>query len=59
MEEASEIMTNTKVGPKPSSEFEKFKDFVRKVVTVPKTEVDKIKEQERREKKTASKKQPT
>jgi hypothetical protein len=44
---------------KPSLEFEKFKDFVRKVVTVPKTEIDKIKEQERREKKTASKKRPT
>jgi hypothetical protein len=44
---------------KPSGEFEKFRDFVRKVVSVPKKEIDKIKEQEAKEKKAAPKRQPT
>jgi hypothetical protein len=43
----------------PSEEFTKFKDFVRKVVSVPKEEIDKIKEQEKKEKKAAPKRQPT
>jgi hypothetical protein len=42
----------------PSGEFEKFRDFVRKVVSVPKKEIDKIKEQENKEKKTAPKRRP-
>jgi hypothetical protein len=44
---------------KPCGEFEKFQDFVRKIVSVPKTGIDKIKEQEQREKRTAPKKRPT
>lgn len=44
---------------KPSPEFTKFKEFVRKVVSVPKAEIDKIKEQEQSEKKTVPKKQTT
>ena len=46
---------------KPSEEFSRFKDFVRKIVSVPKSEIDKIKEEEQKEKskKQASKKQPT
>jgi hypothetical protein len=47
------------VTPKPSEEFEKFQDFVRKIVSVPKTEIDKVKEQERRGKKAPSKKRST
>lgn len=41
---------------KPSSEFSKFKDFARKIVSVPKSEIDEIKEQEKQAKKTAPKK---
>jgi hypothetical protein len=44
--------------PKQSPEFAKFKDFVRKVVSVPKSEIDAIKEQEKQDKKSAPKKQP-
>ncbi|WP_433966540.1 hypothetical protein [Tunturiibacter gelidiferens] len=42
----------------PSSEFNKFKEFVRKVVSVPKSEIDSIKEEELKEKKKAPKKRP-
>jgi hypothetical protein len=42
-----------------SPEFTKFKDFVRKVVSVPKSEIDVIKEEEQQEKKKKSPKQPT
>ena len=44
---------------KPATDFEKFKDFVRKVVSVPKAEIDMIKERERKEKKAKLKKQLT
>lgn len=46
---------------KPSSEFNNFKEFVRKVVSVPKSEIDAIKEEEQKEKKRKKtpKKQPT
>jgi len=46
---------------KPSKDFDKFKEFVRKIVSVPKAEIDAIKEDEQKEKKNkkASKKQPT
>jgi hypothetical protein len=45
---------------KHSEEFNKFKEFVRKIVTVPKSEIDAIKEEELREKKKKTpKKQPT
>jgi hypothetical protein len=45
----------------PSEEFSNFKDFVRKIVSVPKSEIDAIKEDEEKEKKRkkAPKKQPT
>lgn len=42
-----------------SKEFNTFRDFVRKIVSVPKTEIDKIKEDEQKQKKTQAKKQPT
>lgn len=45
--------------PKPLEEFDKFKDFVRKVVSVPKSEIDAIKEQEKQDKKTHVKRLPT
>ena len=45
---------------KPSLEFDKFKEFVRKIVSVPKSEIDAIKEEEQKEKKKKTpKKQPT
>ncbi len=44
--------------PNQSQEFNTFKDFVRKIVSVPKAEIDTIKEQEQEEKKSAPKKQP-
>jgi hypothetical protein len=44
---------------KQTSEFNTFKEFVRKIVSVPKAEIDKIKEDEQKQKKTAPKKQPT
>ena len=40
-------------------EFNNFKDFVRKIVSVPKSEIDKIKDEEQEQKKKAPKKQPT
>jgi hypothetical protein len=43
----------------PSSEFNNFKEFVRKVVSVPKSEIDAIKEEELKEKKKSPKKQTT
>jgi hypothetical protein len=43
---------------KPSGDFDKFKEFVRKIVSVPKSEIDAIKEEEEKKKK-ASKKKPT
>ena len=45
---------------KPSEEFGNFKEFVRKIVSVPKSEIDAIKEEEQKQKKKkAHKKQPT
>ena len=46
---------------KTPSEFNNFKEFVRKIVSVPKSEIDTIKEEEQKEKskKRVSKKQPT
>jgi hypothetical protein len=44
---------------KPSEEFSNFKEFVRKIVSVPKSEIDAIKEEELKEKKKIPKKQPT
>jgi hypothetical protein len=40
----------------PSEEFNNFKDFVRKIVSVPKSEIDAIKEEEEKEKKKKAKK---
>ena len=42
-----------------SKEFNKFKNFVRKIVSVPKSEIDAIKEEELKEKKKTPTKQPT
>lgn len=45
---------------RPSENFNNFKEFVRKIVSVPKTEIDAIKEEEQKEKnKKSPKKQPT
>jgi hypothetical protein len=43
----------------PSEEFTKFKDFVRKIVSVPKSEIEAMKEQEKQDKKSAPKKRPS
>jgi hypothetical protein len=42
-----------------TSEFKNFKEFVRKIVSVPKSEIDAIKEEEQKEKKKAPKKRPS
>jgi hypothetical protein len=41
---------------KPSEEFNNFKEFVRKIVSVPKSEIEAIKEGEQKEKKKTAKK---
>jgi len=44
----------------PLEGFNKFKEFVRKIVSVPKSEIDAIKEEEQKEKKKkVRKKKPT
>jgi len=42
----------------PNTEFNAFKEFVRKIVSVPKEEIDKIKEREQTNEKSAPEKQP-
>lgn len=42
----------------PSLDFDKFTEFVRKVVSVPREEIDAIKEEERKDKKQKGEKQP-
>jgi hypothetical protein len=47
------------VTTKHINEFSNFKEFVRKIVSVPKSEIDVIKAEEKAQKKSAPKKRPT